>query len=402
MKLSKISQIINESATLKLNETFTILKNQGEPVIHLGGGEPKSLVPQTAVESSCQFLEERVVRYSPSNGTKAMRQAVQQYTQQFYNTTVSLENIIVSNGAKQSLMVAMQAILDEGDEILFPAPYWVSYPEMAKLIGAKPVSFRPANGSIIPTIDDIKQHCTNRTRAIIINSPNNPTGLRYPESFIKEIIDYTKANNIYLILDDIYHRLIFDNQELYDIYQDLGKENSHIIVINGVSKTYAMTGFRIGWGIANKTLIKVMTKIQSHQTAGPSTLSQAGAIGVLNGQQDDVESLRTYLEHNRNVLIEELKTIPHLNITVPNGTFYSFIDFSYYNSDSSQLAMFLLEKAKVLVMPGIAFGVDGYLRLSFCGSTDELVEGVQRIRWALDKESPKTIRIGNETVTRNW
>ena len=401
MKLSEISQIINESATLKLNATFTTLKNQGVPVIHLGGGEPKSLVPDTAIKEACNFLHEGVVRYSPSDGTKEMREAVQHYTEQFYNKKVGLKNIIVSNGAKQSLMVAMQAILNPGDEILFPAPYWVSYPEMAKLVGAKPVAFQPADGSIIPTLDDIKAHCTNHTRAIILNSPNNPTGVQYPESFIKEVIAYTKEQGIYLIMDDIYHRLLFDGRKPYDVYQTLGDDNSHIIVINGVSKTYAMTGFRIGWGIADKTLISVMTKIQSHQTAGPSTLSQKGAIGALMGTQDSVEALRSYLEDNRNTLLEQLKTIPHLNITIPNGTFYSFVDFSYYDKDSSRLAMFLLEKAKVQVMPGIAFGIDGYLRLSFCGSTDDLYEGIKRIRWALDPESPKTIKIGNETLTRD-
>lgn len=404
MSISLIGHSIGESATLKLNETFAILKAKGEPVIHLGGGEPKSKAPIEAITTAASFLDGGEVRYTPSDGTREMKQAIIRYTEAYYGRKVDPENIIVSNGAKQSLMVAIQAILDPQDELVFPAPYWVSYPEMAKLVGAIPVKVYPENGSFFPRMQDIEQNVTANTKAIIINSPNNPTGVQYSADFIKEIVKFTEKEGYYLIMDDIYHRLLFDDKKAvvaYD-YATKSEENSKIIVINGVSKSYAMTGFRIGWGIANKKLINVMTNIQSHQTAGPSALLQKAAIGALNGIQSGVESLCTTLENNRDVMLQQLKAFDGVHYTKPNGTYYVFVDFSNFDKDSRRLSKLLLDKVRVLTMPGYEFGMEGYLRLSYCGSIKDIISGMERIKWAIDPEAPNELYIGERKLVRDW
>ncbi len=404
MSISLIGKNAKESVTLKLNEMFAILKAKGEPVIHLGGGEPKSKAPIDAITAITAHLNTGEVRYAPVDGTIEMKRAVIRYTQDHYYRKVEPENIIVSSGAKQALMVAMQAILDPQDEILYTAPYWVSYPEMARLCGAVPVAVTPEDGSFIPRMKDIEQNVSSYTKAIIINSPNNPSGMIYPAELIKEIIEFAEKKGIYIIMDDIYHSLVFDGKKTanpFDYISDFS-DNSKLIIINGISKAYAMTGFRIGWALANKKLIKAMANIQGHQTSGPSVLLQKAAIGAINGVQSGVESLRTTLENNRNVLISKLNALDGVRVTNPDGTFYTFVDFSKYDKDSTRLSNFLLEKVKVLTMPGVEFGMEGYLRISFCGSIKEINEGVERIKWALDPKSPNELYIGDRKLVRDW
>ncbi len=404
MSISIIGSSIGESATLKLNETFSILKAKGEPVIHLGGGEPKSKAPFDAITTAAGLLNSGEVRYAPVDGTIEMKQAIIRYTADFYNKIVSPENVIASSGAKQAIMVAMQAILNPQDEVVFMAPYYVSYPEMIKLCGGIPVPVFAENGTFYPTIKDVSQNITSYTKLIIINSPNNPTGVVYSAEFIQQIVELCEEKGIYLMMDDIYHRLIFDNVKVANPFDYVKKdlENSKLIVINGVSKQYAMTGFRIGWAVANKKLIKVMSNIQGHQTSGPSILLQKAAIGAMNGIQSYVESLRLTLENNRNVLVQYLKTIDGVKITVPQGTFYSFVDFSAYNKNSTQLSKLLLDKVRVLTVPGVEFGGEGCLRISFCGSIKDITEGVERIKWVIDPNSSNELFIGQRKLVRDW
>ncbi|MFH1320000.1 MAG: pyridoxal phosphate-dependent aminotransferase [Bacteroidota bacterium] len=404
MSISLIGKSINESVTLKLNETAAILKAKGEPVIHLGGGEPKSYAPIDAITSASGLLNSGMVRYTPADGIPALKQAIIRYTEEFYNRKVEPENIIASGGAKQAIMVALQAILDPQDEVIFPAPYWVSYPEMVKLCGAVPVPVLSEDGTFYPRLQDIEQNCSSYTKAIIINSPNNPTGAMYSEQFIAEIVEFCEKKGIYLIMDDIYHRLIFDNRKLINCYKYAKDttENSKIIVINGVSKQYAMTGFRIGWAVANKKLIKVMTNIQGHQTSGPSALLQMAAVGAINGIQSSVESLRMTLENNCKVMIEQLNAFDGIKVNPPDGTFYVFPDFSIYEKDSAKLAYILLDKVRVITVPGVEFGMEGYLRLSICGSIKDITQGIERIKWALDPNSPNELYIGERKLVRDW
>ena len=404
MSLSQIARSISASPTLKLNEKAAILRDKGEPVIHLGGGEPKSKVPMDAILSTAAHLNTAEIRYAPADGIPALKKAIIRYTEEFYNRSVAPENVIASGGAKQAIMVALQAILNPQEEVVFPAPYWVSYPEMAKLCGAIGVPALPEDGSFYPRIQDIEQRVGSYTKAVIINSPNNPTGAMYSEEFISDVVQFCEKKDIYLIMDDIYHRLIFDGRKpinCYNYAKDLS-ENSKIILINGVSKQYAMTGFRIGWAVGNKKVIEAMSNIQGHQTSGPSVLLQKAAVGALNGIQSGVESLRLNLENNRNVMIDLLNSFEGVKVTKPDGTFYCFADFSVYEKKSNKLSEFLIDKVMVLTVPGAEFGLEGHLRLSYCGTIKEITEGIERMKWALDPNSPNELYIGDRKLVRDW
>ncbi len=404
MSLSLIAKSIKASPTLKLNEKFAILKEKGDPVIHLGGGEPKSRVPMDAILATVAHVNTGEVRYAPADGIPALKQAIIRYTEEFYGRKVNPENVIASGGAKQAIMVALQAILNPQEEVIYPAPYWVSYPDMAKLVGAIGVAAYAEDGTFYPRLKDIEDRVGSYTKAVIINSPNNPSGAMYSEDFIADVVDYCERKDLYLIMDDIYHRLIFDGRKPINCYKYAKKldENSKLIVINGVSKQYAMTGFRIGWAVGNKKLIEAMSNIQGHQTSGPSVLLQKAAVGAINGIQSGVESLRTTLENNRNVMIDLLRSFEGVKVTKPDGTFYCFADFSVYDKSSNKLSEFLIDKVQVLTVPGAEFGMEGYLRLSYCGAIKDITDGIERMKWALDPNSPNELYIGDRKLVRDW
>ncbi|MFZ0429570.1 MAG: pyridoxal phosphate-dependent aminotransferase [Acidobacteriota bacterium] len=404
MSISQIARSISQSATLKLNETAAVLRAKGEPVIHLGGGEPKSKAPIDALVTAAAKLTTGEIRYTPTDGIPELKKAIIRYTEEFYGRVVPPESVIASGGAKQAIMVALQAVLNPQDEVVFPTPYWVSYPEMVKLCGAVPVGVESEDGSFYPRIEDIELKVSSRTRAVIVNSPNNPTGAMYSAEFISDIVQFCEKRDIYLIMDDIYHRLIFDGRRPINCYEFAKKkgESSKLILVNGVSKQYAMTGFRIGWAVANRKLVEVMSNIQGHQTSGPSSLLQWAAVGALNGLQSSVESLRLTLENNRNVLVSRLRTIDGVRVVNPDGTFYCFADFRAYEKNSTKLAERLLSKVMVVTVPGIEFGMDGHLRISFCGTIKDVTEGVERIKWVLDPNAPNELFIGDRKLVRDW
>ena len=404
MSLSQLARNIKESVTLKLNETAALLREKGEPVIHLGGGEPKSKAPIDAVINCTSMLHTGEIRYTPPDGIPALKKAIIRYTEERYKKIVTANNVIVSGGAKQAIMVLLHAILDPKDEVIFPAPYWVSYPEMVKLAGGCPVVVTPEDGSFHPTLSEIADTVGSYTKAIIINSPNNPSGAMFSKDFIAEIVEFCEKKSLYLIMDDIYNRLVFEGKSApvcYD-YADAPLEQSKLVVINGVSKMYAMTGFRIGWAIANKELVEAMATVQSQQTSGPAAPSQWAAVGALNGVQSSVENLRMTLENNRNIMIDRLRAIDGVQVTKPDGTFYCFPDFSAYMKDSQKLANFLLEKVRVVTVPGKEFGFEGHLRLSYCGTIRDITEGLERIQWALDPNSANELYLGDRKLVRDW
>ena len=405
MSLSQLAKCISESPTLKLNETAALLRDKGEPVIHLGGGEPKSKAPIDAIVNCSSLLQTGDVKYTPADGIPALKKAVIRYTEDHYRKVVTPHNVIVSGGAKQALMVLLHAILDPKEEVIFPVPYWVSYPEMVKLAGGVPVPVTARDGGFEPTIEEIAEVVGPYTKAIVLNSPNNPSGVVYSDDFVAAVVELCEKRNLYLIMDDTYNRLIFDGRTPSNCYQyskDLSLDSSKLVVINCVSKMYAMTGFRIGWAVGAREVVRAMTNIQSQETSGPAAPSQWAAVGALNGLQSCIESLRLTLENNRNVMLKRLHAFPGVRVTKPDGTFYCFPDFSAYEKDSQKLSRLLLEKVRVVTVPGKEFGMDGRLRLSYCGGMKEITEGIERMKWALDPNAPNEMFLGDRKIVRDW
>lgn len=404
MKISKLARSIAESPTLALNEEARILRERGESVINMGIGEPKNKTPIAAILSSASKLTEGNVKYTPPDGLPSLKKAIIRYTEENYDRVVSPENVIVSAGAKQSLYNILYSIIDPQDEVIVLAPYWVSYPEMIKMVYGIPVIVSPEDGSFHPRFDDIEKAVSSNTKAIIVNSPNNPSGEVFSDEFLHSIVDFCESRGIYLIMDDIYHKLIFDHKKWTPAYQFTQKdvESTSIIIVNGVAKLYGMTGFRIGWTIANRKLISVMNNVQAQTTSCTSPVMQAAAEGALNGMQNIVENLRLQFQNNRDVIIQELRAFNGIRVNKPSGTFYCLPDFRAYTNNSVELSRFLLKKALVVSVPGKEFGMEGHLRLSFAGSMKDIHEGIERIKWALDPTSPVDIYIGDRKVIRDW
>ncbi len=404
MSISLLAREVKESPTLALNEAARRLKERGEPVIHLGSGEPKSKVPIDAIMACASKLKTADVRYTPTEGIPSLQKAIIRYTEENYNKIVGPENVCVHSGAKQAIYNLLMTIINPQDEVVILAPYWVSYPEIVKMVYGVPVIVKPEDGRFTPRMKDIKESVGSYTKAIIINSPNNPSGEVFSDEFIQEIVEFCEAKGIYLIMDDIYHKLVFDGRtpaSAYD-YAKADDDTSKLVVVNGVSKAYAMTGFRIGWTIANRKVTGAMINVAAQNTSCASVVLQAAAQGALDGIQTCVESLRQTLENSRNIMLNELNSFTGIRTIKPGGTFYCLPDFSAYSKDSTALCKFLLDKARVVTVPGIEFGMEGHLRLSYCGSVKDITEGVKRIKWALDPDSPNEIYIGDRKLRRDW
>jgi aspartate aminotransferase len=399
-----LAKSIAESPTLRLNEEAQLLLERGEPVIHLGIGEPKNKAPISALLASSAKLNTGDVKYSPTDGIPSLKKAIIRYTEENYDKLVEPENIIVTSGAKQAIYNILFALLNPQDEVIILAPYWVSYPEIVRMVNGIPVFVAPEDGTLHPRMAEITKAVSPSTKAIIVNSPNNPSGLVFKKDFIREVVEFCEKKQIYLIMDDIYHKLVFDGKKAASCYEftERDMEESRIISVNGISKLYGMTGFRIGWAIAPKRLVRVMTNIQAQTTSCASVILQAAAEGALTGVQSIVENLRLTIENNRKIMMQELNSFNGVKTTEPDGTFYCFPDFRALEPDSVKLSEFLLKKALVVTVPGKEFGMDGRLRLSFAGSVNDLIEGVARMRWALDASVPKEIYIGDKKMIRDW
>jgi aspartate aminotransferase len=404
MSISQLARSIEPSPTLALNEEARVLRQKGEPVIHLGIGEPKNKAPVTAILGSAAKLKTGDIKYAPTDGLPSLKKAIIRYTEENYNRLVAPENVIVSTGAKQSLYNVLMSIVDPQDEVIIMAPYWVSYPEMIKMCYGIPVVVTPEDGTFHPRMADIEEAVSSYTKAIIINSPNNPSGVVYSREFIAEIVEFCESRDIYLIMDDIYHKLVFDGAVAPPGYEFTTNDvdNSRIIVTNGVSKLYGMTGVRIGWTIANRKIVEAMYNFQAQTTSCPSVISQAAAEGALTGVQSVVESLRLTIQNNKDVLKHEMRSFTDVKLIEPQGTFYCLPDFRPYGKDSVEMSKFLLRKALVVTVPGVTFGMEGHLRISFAGSVKDITEGIERLKWALDPNAPNEIYIGDRKLIRDW
>jgi len=404
MTLSTLAMSIAESPTLRLNEEARLLRERGEPVIHLGIGEPKNRAPMTALLSAASKLNTGDIKYSPTDGIPSLKKAIIRYTEENYDRLVAPENVIVSAGAKQSIFNLLYSILNPQEEVIILAPYWVSYPEIVKMCYGIPVIVRPEDGTFHPRFEDIERVVTSSTKAIIINSPNNPSGIIFSDEFLAKIVDFCERKGIYIIADDIYHKLVFDGKHPTPAYRFTNKdvENTRVVAVNGVAKLYGMTGFRIGWAIAPRKMVEVMINVQGQITTCVSPFLQVAAEGALIGLQSIVEQLRLTIQNNRDVIMQELYSFTGIKCVKPQGTFYCLPDFRAYQQDSVALSDFLLKRAYVVTVPGKEFGMEGHLRLSFAGSVKDLTDGIARIKWALDPNSPNEIYIGDRKMLRDW
>lgn len=404
MKLSKLASEITESPTFALNEEARLLRERGEPVINLGIGEPKNKTPLSAVIASAAKLTSGDVKYVAPDGLPSLKKAVIRYTEENYDRLVAPENVIITNGAKQSLFNIFYSILNPQDEVIVLAPYWVSYKQMIMMCLGVPVVITPEDGTFTPCFEEIERAVTSATRAIIVNSPNNPSGAVYPPELIEKIVNLCEKQDIFLICDDIYHKLTFDHHKAVPAYHFTKNdvENSHVIAVNGVAKLYGMTGFRVGWVIAPRELVRVMTNVTVQITSGVSPVSQAAAEGALTGVQSGVEALRLQIQNNRDVLLQEISSFNGIRLIEPQGTFYALPDIRAFNQNSLEVSKFLLKKARVVVVPGREFGMEGHIRISFAGSVNDVTEGIARIKWALDPTSPNEIYVGDKRLVRDW
>ena len=402
--VSRLGRSIRESATLALNERAGRLAAQGQPVIHLGGGEPKNKAPLSAIVAAAARLTAGDVKYVPADGTPGLKRAIAAYTEEHYGRAVAPENVIVSSGAKQSLFNLLMALVDPQDEVVILSPYWVSYPEMVRMVYGNPVIVAPEDGGFVPQLEEVEASFGGYTKALIVNSPNNPSGAVYPAELIRGLVELCEERGVRLIMDDIYHRLVFDGARPASAYSfsDRDVDDSNVIVVNGVSKLYGMTGFRVGWTIAPRDVVEVMKNVQAQTTSCPAAVSMAAAEAALTGVQAPVENLRLQIQNQRDVLLAELLAFEGVRVSKPEGTFYCLPDFRAFSDDSEELSRFLLEKALVVTVPGKEFGAEGHLRLSYCGSTRDVTEGVRRIRWALDPTAPNEIVIGDRRRVRDW
>ncbi|HHW70445.1 MAG TPA: pyridoxal phosphate-dependent aminotransferase [Clostridiales bacterium] len=389
MELSKKALEIKSSVTLEIDAKAKKMKAEGCDVVGFGAGEPDFNTPDIIVEAAKKALDNHYTRYTPVMGILELRQAICQKLQRDNGLTYNPNQILVSNGAKHSIYNALQAILNPEDEVIIPSPYWVSYPEMVKLGGGKPVFLetREENNFSIE-IEQLKSLINKKTKALIINSPGNPTGCVYSKELLSEIAEVVVENNIFVISDEIYEKLVYDGETHVSI-ASLGDDIKALtIVINGMSKTYAMTGWRIGYAAAKEEVIAVMKNIQSHSTSNANSIAQYASIAALECAEQTINDAVDMFNTRRKILVEQINNIPGLSCIVPKGAFYIMVNIKdilgtkYKGSiikDSLTFCDALLEDQMVAAVPGVAFGAEGYLRLSYATSIDNINKGIERI-----------------------
>ena len=375
--------------TLAVDAKAKKLISNGEDIISFGAGEPDFDTPDKIKQAGIAAIEKNVTHYTQVGGMVSLKQAILNKFERDNNLIYDKNQIMVSCGAKHSLFNIAQVLWEEGDEIIVPAPYWVSYPDIIRYAGAKPIIIDTlsSNGFKI-TPSQINSAITPNTRAIIINSPSNPTGSAYSKRELELIAECALSNKLLIVADEIYEKIVFDGFEQHSICS-IGKEvQNNSILVNGVSKSYAMTGWRIGYLAANEKIVKQIEKLQGQSTSNPTSISQMASITALNDSEADVRQMVDEFQKRRDFLFNCLIKIPFVTCYKPVGSFYMFPDFSaFYGksfkgikvNNSTQLASFLLEEGKVVLVPGIAFGADRNLRISFAASMDTIKNGVDRI-----------------------
>jgi len=391
--LSERANKIKPSPTLAIDAKAKAMKAAGADVVNFGVGEPDFDTPENIKEAAVKAIRDGFTKYTPVGGIDTLKDAIIEKFKKDNGIEYSREEIIVSCGAKHSLYNIAQALYGEGDEIIIPSPYWVSYPDQALLNDAVPVFARTYEKDKFMLRPDILESCiTKKTKAIILNSPSNPTGLTYDQKTLEGIANIALKHNLYIISDEIYEKLTYDGFKHISIASLSNEVRARTLIVNGLSKAYAMTGWRIGYAAGPNEIIKAMTNIQSQSTSNPASIAQKAAVEALTGPQDFINTMLAEFDKRRKFIVSELNSIPGMNCLTPTGAFYAFPNTSkLYGrqtdgskvSSSSGLALYFLEKANVALVPGNAFGDDKHIRLSYATSMENLEKGVKRIKEAV-------------------
>jgi aspartate aminotransferase len=396
-RLSARIAAIAESATLKVDAKAKALQAEGRPVISYAAGEPDFATPEHIVEAALEAVRDpRNHRYTPAAGLPDLREAIAAKTLRDSGLEVGAGQVVVTNGGKQAVYQAFQVLLDDGDEVLVPTPYWTTYPEAIKLAGGIQVDvFAGSDQGYLVTVDQLEAARTERTKVLLFVSPSNPTGAVYSAEQVREIGEWALEHGIWIVSDEIYQNLTYADDEgatpprAVSIVEAVPGLADRTILVNGVAKTYAMTGWRVGWMVGPADVIKGAANLQSHLTSNVSNISQRAAIAALTGPQEPVERMRQAFDRRRRLIVGELSKIDGMSVPVPQGAFYVYPDVTgllgrewggVTPSTSLELADLMLEQAEVAAVPGEAFGPSGYLRFSYALGDEPLLEGVQRLQ----------------------
>ncbi len=401
MKLSDRIMKIKPSPTLTVTAMANSMKAQGIDVIGFGSGEPDFDTPQPVKDAAVKALNDGKTKYTPVGGIPELKEGIVTKFKRDNGLEYKTAEVTVNCGGKHSFYNLMQVLLNDGDEVIIPAPYWVSYPSIVLLAGGKPVIIETTeSGEFKITPDQLKEAITGKTRAVVLNSPSNPTGAAYDTSEIEKLAGVLAGKEILIVTDDIYESIVYDGFTFSNIANVSDEMKKQTIVLNGVSKTYSMTGWRIGYMAGDETVIKKVETLQSQSTSNPTSISQWAALEAITGDQSVVNEMLTAFARRRDLITGLLREIPGVTCFNPNGAFYVFPGiegiFSLkgwkkaaekYNEEynSTALSSYLLEEAKVAVVPGIAFGSDNHMRLSYAASDETIQEGIIRIKAAVEK-----------------
>lgn len=389
--LSRKLSAIAESATLKVDAKAKALQAAGRPVISYAAGEPDFATPQFIVDAAAEALRDPSnYRYTPAVGLPVLREAIAAKTLRDSGLEVSPAQIVVTNGGKQSVYQAFQAVVNPGDEVLLPAPYWTTYPEAIALADGIPVEvFAGADQDYKVTVEQLEAARTDKTTALVFVSPSNPTGSVYSPEETKAIGEWAVEHGIWIISDEIYQNLVYEGARAVSIVEAVPDAAAQTILVNGVAKTYAMTGWRVGWMIGPADAIKLAANLQSHLSSNVNNVAQRAALAALTGPQVEAEEFRLAFDRRRTLIVSELAKIPGVEVPNPLGAFYAYPDVrgllgrewrGKHVETSLELADLILEEAEVAVVPGEAFGPSGYLRLSYALGDEPLLEGVRRLQ----------------------
>ncbi len=396
--LSTLASAVNPSSTMAIDALYKSMKAQGIDVVGFGAGEPDFPTPDNIKEACIQALKENKTRYTAASGIMELKQAVCYRMKEDCGLDYSPENVMIASGAKHNVYLAVRALVNPGDEVVIPAPYWVSYSEIVSMCGGIPVVAQTRESDEFKlTPEELDAVITDRTKCVMFNSPSNPTGMMYTREDLRELADVCIRRDVYIIADEIYYKLVYDGREFVSIGA-LGEDvRERTVIINGVSKSYAMTGWRVGYSLAPAHITKIMANYVSHSTAAPSTLSQWAAVEALTGPQDTVEEMRQAFESRRNYMVARVNTIPGVSCLMPEGAFYIMMNISRLIgrsvdgkviTDSDSFAELLLEKGLVAVVPGSGFDAPDYVRWSYATSMENIREGMDRLERFLKMLDP--------------